>query len=207
MRELYPPISRRISDIYTEYYQEKGRSKCRGLIEHAMEYADALDLDNNFTHFLDIYRFQALVKSYYLDVIRYKEYHFNKKREDGDLDESIDCYSKEWSKYIHENLISKDKAASLTANWIMKYSPIHIHADDEKYIPTEEEATNIIMANSGFAIDNSIAIMDVELEKVAPGLVNDLEYHFLYRPIDERHLFLVYGQILASSQCQDVSNK
>ena|GEM_PF-6787381 len=103
------------------------------------------------------------------------------------------------SEYVHKKLISKDKAASLTANWIMKYSPLQIHLNNAEYRPKEEEEKTVLMANSGFAIENSIAIMDVEIETVDPDLIKDLEYHFLYRPIDERHLFLVYGRILASS--------
>jgi len=128
MREFYPPISRRISDIYKGYYEEKARGKYDCLVNHAKEYVDALSLNDNFSHFIDPFRFYALVRSYYLDVIRYKEYHFDKKRRDGDPDDSIDCYSKEWSEYVHKKLISKDKAASLKANWIINHYGLKVHS-------------------------------------------------------------------------------
>lgn len=186
-----PPLSNRIEYIYENYYTERAIEKYVYLTEEIHCFVDELGFSNDFTYYLEDFKVNALVNSYYLDVIRYKEYHFNPKKDDGSILE-IDVTSEEWIKQVHSKYIHPNKVAALTTKWLLRYSPFQIHnMDDEKYKPTQDEEALILQANALFCINHLSRILNIAVKDIPLGIIKDLKYHFQYRNLDERHFFLI----------------
>jgi hypothetical protein len=72
---IFPDVSRRISHIFTEYYAKTSGKKLNHILTEGERAVAALKLpESNFDWWVDKNRVGQLVISYYLDVIKYKEY-------------------------------------------------------------------------------------------------------------------------------------
>lgn len=184
-----PPLSKKVEEIFSNYYYEKSHEMVNFIRIQSQEILGKIDLSDEFDAYRDMHTIITLVDSYYLDVIRYKEYHF-----DGLEDSNSD----DWLQSIHlKKFISNNKSASLCSKWILKFQPIQIHTSDPDYQPTKDETKLILSVNSYLAISCSLAILKIDPRKnknIQP-LLDEIVYHMMYRQFDEKHFFLVYGQL------------
>lgn len=170
------PISARIDAIFRNYYQGQARAKTDELIAGAITYLRAFDLDDNFEGYVDDLLVSKLVNSYILDVIRYKEYHFNYKDE-------FSSYGV-WEAWVHkEKSLNNSKKAAFTAKWLVKVMPIHILNGGGR--PNYEEGVDIYTVNETFALREAFAIVGVDDECVPDELKKDILYNFKFRNFDE----------------------
>ncbi len=201
MSGIGPPLSIRIEDIFEEFYSDAAEDKYIHLIRAIDIFTDQFDLRPGKKDFLvnvESFKLRALVHSYYLDVIRYKEYNFNPSKEDTG-GKKIAPFSLEWVEYIHDSRkkISDNKAASLTCKWLMKYLPIQIHPRDYNCVLSDDEEQVILNYNAFFSLSHCADILDISIseEDISPLLYEELLYHLRYRNFDERHFYMVFGLI------------
>jgi hypothetical protein len=197
------PISSRIEYIYREYYYEKARARHHALIQYADLFLKNLPIYNKCNCRVDFQKMVALVDSYFLDVIRFKEYHFQPKLPNG----TVDVFSKDWMDYVHrEKLLHPSKVGALLSKWILKYSPIIIIPKSEELI-SQDDAKIICSANAGFALNFSLSSMGVSQEDIDKETASDVLYHFRFRNYEDRSFFLIYNSVMKlASQGIDTSS-
>ncbi|MEI6985327.1 MAG: hypothetical protein WCK65_04290, partial [Rhodospirillaceae bacterium] len=76
----HPEVSRRISYIYKTYYGDASSKKFSHMYQECQLAVGTLGLDmGKYVYWVDKHRIGEIISSYYYDVIKYKEYHFNPK--------------------------------------------------------------------------------------------------------------------------------
>lgn len=188
MSNFCPSVSSRILKIVNDFYLERAIEKFSALEASMDFFVDSYGFNENFELCLDPYKTKSLTESYFFDVVKYKDYHFNPK------DENLNPFDLDFTKAVHKKKISQNKAASLTAKWILKYMPIQIFADCE-YELSQNESKLISSINAWFALHEALSIMGKDLSTLDPKLEEELIYHFMYRQFDERHFFTILGSI------------
>jgi len=127
----------------------------------------------------------ALVDSYFLDVIRFKEYHFNPKNHS-----ELDVNSTAWLEAVHvEKNINPAKIASFTAKWLLNYKPIILEPIGDENLSLED----IELINSApaiLALNFSLYLISLSQQAINERLAKAIIYHFRYRTFDERAFFL-----------------
>jgi hypothetical protein len=184
--------SLRIEAIIREYYAERAKKKWLSLKGHAFSYLSSVEGLKNFSASLDPIAVEQLCDAYFIDVVRYKEYHSTPDKPD------IKPFSEDWAFHLHSEHSGKrvkfSKIAALTVKWLLKYHPIVLQLDkgvSVSSLPSQERRTASFI-NEAFALSYSLDIIKVEFSKIDPKECEDLLYHFKYRNYDERHFFLLY---------------
>jgi hypothetical protein len=184
------PISRRINHIYHTYYRERAKEKFIHTMEWVGKYGKLNGvLGSNFDFFIDDVKLGRCLESYYLDVIKYKEYHFN-----PDAACSGDVFSKEFSEKVHsgEKFINSAKVAAFTTKWLLKARPIYVRPVNG-YKPTITESTFLDAINETFVLGHVLDLMGLTTSQFTGGEISDLLYHLKYRSSDDRCLMLIYS--------------
>jgi hypothetical protein len=185
------PISYRIKHIYDNYYGRRAIEKFSHICRQCDEFCNGLDFDDKFQAYYADFTIRAMVESYYLDVIRYKEYHFNPSgREEYNPGEPRD-----WIEAVHHKKISKNKVAAYSAKWLLHYSPITIIPDEDHEVLANEQQ-KILNVNAMFCIVTIRNILAGESSTISEHfmkeeIIADMVYHFRFRTFDERHFFMV----------------
>jgi hypothetical protein len=189
-------VSGRIKYIYSNYYLDRAEEKFSHIIKHIDQFADQCGLSDDYSLFCSDATIKALVDSYFLDVIRYKEYHFNPVGSDRYTSSNSDV----WCDAVHNKKISKSKVASYTAKWLLRYSPVLVFTDSEdRYEISSEDKKRILSINAVFCLDHIRKILSTEGR--CPKLLNDdsiiseMIYSFRFRNFDERHFFTILNLI------------
>ena len=186
------PISLRIQQIYSDYYAEQADKRFCRLSLIAINFLKELKiLDHMYEFHIDEAKLDHAVLSYFLDVIRYKEYHFNPKSQEN-ID-SVDVYSKKWSSIIHNKFLNDSKVGSFTVKWILKSSPINLVLKNTDYDPSDDEMKIATTVNERFAV---ICLMEcLNLRFIPPKEHRSLMYDFRYRNYDEKIYFKRYDSL------------
>ena len=192
-------ISLRIKHIYHRFYADRAEDKFVHMCGFINEYLNNYTiLNDDFSSFYSQKTIGALVDSYYLDVIRYKEYHFNPKG-NTEFDFAKDGGDARWAESVHSKYISHNKVIAFTAKWFMKYKPVTITHPKSKD-PTSEEFSHMDGLNSNICI---ALVRDMvrtagcsEDQFNDMKLMSDLAYHLRYRSYDERHFFMIFQQLI-----------
>lgn len=195
------PLSDRIEIIYSKYYEERALDKANMIEALADEVVNGFSkiLNDDFDVYLDFFKIASLVDSYYLDVIRYKEYHFDSEAES-------DCYSEEWTASVHKRLVSQSKVAALSIKWLLKYKPIQIHPM-QTHEPSKKDVQLMLSVNEQLAMMYTFKILNVKSDEVEHSLLKDLEYHMRYRAYDEKHFFIIYKQMMGMDNAKTIHSK
>ena len=88
-------VSRRVRWIFDNLYADRAKERSYHLTSYAHSFLETLDFDVDGYH-VDEGRIIRAVDSYFLDVIRYKEYHF-------DGASSLNIFSEEWARSVHHS--------------------------------------------------------------------------------------------------------
>ncbi|MBL8574037.1 MAG: hypothetical protein JNM13_10205 [Hyphomicrobiaceae bacterium] len=175
--------------IYNCYYSNKGRDRYDALVKYTRKFLDILTVSKKSICIVDEIKCLALIDSYFLDVIRFKEYHFYPK--DREFNPELGA-SEEWLRAVHcDKMLSPSKVGAYTAKWILKYCPIIIVPRDDQEL-TPGERRELLSANAMLALQFSLACMGLDVDDVDPGIAREMLYHFRFRGFDDRAFFLQY---------------
>jgi hypothetical protein len=115
-------VSTRIEYIYEEHYSSKAEDRFIYLVDFANKYCRILGLPSTVRSYVSREKINALVRSHFLDVIKFKEYHFEPEISTGAMNR---IFSRDWIRAVHvDKLLAANKVAAFSAKWIMKHSPI-----------------------------------------------------------------------------------
>jgi hypothetical protein len=194
--------SQRVEKIIKDYYTKRLENKATSLVTELKSYIGSKEGLDSFEASVDFISVETLCYSYFIDVIKYKEYHLSPK------DKNIDPYSPQWVESLHHDDKEKgkrlkfSKVAAFTAKWLLKYKPISIQLIDgilpQQVNPEEKRRASSI--NEDFALLHSLQLLEINDEKLNSNLLMDMVYHFRYRAFDERHFFILYENIVQSSK-------
>ena len=172
-------VSRRILSIFEKHYMERAEDRIVIVTSFAHTFLASLDYDVE-GYYVDDAKLIKAIESYFLDVIKYKEYHF-----DGPAD--VDVYSEAWAKYIHvEKKINDSKVAAFSAKWLLKASPIYVV--QKKDAPIADDI--VCHINELFVLNCVLyALLQENFSLVDEDEYKKLFYDFKYRTLDERAFF------------------
>lgn len=201
----FPEVSARIASIFREFYRKEASDKLTHLSEEMELFVSSLSLDpDRITASIEKHILKQIIFSYFLDVIKYKEYHFNPRVKPGE--DPLEPLSKLFTTAVHrqhedrtrDKILNRPKAAAFTAKWILRYMPIAISVKEGIDL-TVDENWNMTHANEMFAFDHGLALMGRDTTLLQRETIDDVLYHFKYRPTDDRSLILAFS-ILSRSQ-------
>lgn len=185
-------ISRRIEAIYNKFYKDRLRNRYR--IHQAIYAALESEVEKTLPGYalkLDDIAVAEAIRSYFLDVIRYKEYHFNPEHT-GEKPSDIDPFSKEWVEKIHKGKrINANKVAALTVKWLLMYKPVSVHRDLEK-VTSEEENYLTTHINEFFALSLGLYALGLSIQDLDSEIVREIIYNLRFRDYDEGAYFMIF---------------
>lgn len=200
----------RICSIYENYYKDKSREKAHDMYRIAVNFFDNPSRWENWSVQLELFTFNYVCRAYFIDVIRYKEYHFaskNKIPKDHSA-QAISTSSEYWDEYVHnKSLLNHAKRASFIAKWLMLVKPItavHLSMQESgQPIPSERDQKEYFNLNAEFAIIYIITdcigpAWENCPQKTRDKFYDDLLYHFKFRPVDEKHFFLIFDTFFSA---------
>lgn len=184
-------ISSRINKIYSEYYSDKAKRRHTYLSQVSKRFLEHLDLEKIDGHKvvceLSDIRLRGIVNSYFLDVIRYKEGHFEPI--------GFEPYSQEWVEAIHKHkFISQSKVAAFSVKWILKYAPIYLEFSPSN-VKLDRLATSV---NAMLALSVSLDVFGMGPQDLSERDIEHFLYHFKYRNYEEKSFFLVFDRWVES---------
>lgn len=185
MQDFRRPISTRIQYIYKKHYEKKAQDRYKFLLLNAQKFCKGSGLPDSVAFQVLEIKIRALVKSYFLDVVKFKEYHFEAAVENklGKI------HSDEWIDAVHgEKQINHSKVAAFTMKWVMKHSPLAFWNTTDELLTFEQENW-VNTANARFAISAAYKLIEKDLYHTDDAYLKRLMYHLMYRSIDERSLF------------------
>ncbi|MEE9338380.1 MAG: hypothetical protein V3U87_09890 [Methylococcaceae bacterium] len=183
-------ISKRYSDIFNKYYAKTAKSRFNFFIGFIDSWMSKIVIGNEFAYIVDHERLSKTIDSYFLDVIKYKEYHFNASVDD--------IYSETWCKEVHEeHKINDSKVAAFTAKWLLKAAPISIIPRNITSSIHRPENDNLCHINERFALDCALyALFRDDYLSLDDKSYDSLYYDFKYRNFDERAYFSRFSLLL-----------
>lgn len=228
MAGLPAGVSSRAERIFEKHYSLRQPARFKNLytvFDRLAAYVDALEMGVQLS--LDYMALAEIVRSYFYDVIRYKEYHFDPEMlsPEGEINpqvrekleslgkdslEAIDPLSKEWTELVHETVnINASKVASYTAKWILRYKPITVisnQSDVENFSQSDvadafkNQSMFLADINEHFALQCVLIATNVALSDVSKEKQRDLIYNFKFRSFDESAYFMILNKDYLTSK-------
>jgi hypothetical protein len=175
-------ISKRIATIFEKYYMDRAKERAVLIISFAHELMSNVNFPED-GYYVDENKIIKALDSYFLDVIKYKEYHFNCDDDGGD----IDVFSEDWARHIHLNKkINDSKVAAFTSKWLLKASPIYVVPSSENKV-LDDFTCHI---NAFFVLNCVLyCLLQYDHDLVDQDDYDKLFYDFRYRIVDDRPFF------------------
>jgi hypothetical protein len=210
-------VSRRMHAIYELHYADREEQRFDNLyrvFEKLAAYVEASDLGAKID--IDYLSLAEIVRSYFLDTIRYKEYHFDPKCAEGsqELDQfgvssinELDPLSPEWAQLVHTLVnINASKVAAYTVKWILRYKPISVistRAQDPENQPSISTSHPFLAnINEFYALHCAFVVLGIDMSEVAKRKIDELIYCFRFRAFDESAYFMILSKEYLSA-CED----
>ncbi len=184
----YDLRSERFIAIYDQYYISRFSKRFDYFVElfKAMENAYK---PNRFGVDLvvDLEKLAQVVQSYFLDVIRYKEYHFT-------VGVEADPLSLDWIREIHEyKRVNSSKVAAFSTKWILRHRPISYKKVEFLGAAGGCQDIHLEFINEHYALLLTCQALGIVLRDINPNKYSELLYYLRYRNFDE-----VAGSMLLS---------
>jgi len=193
-------ISNRIRRIYKDYYAKKAKARFESLVEYSQYFLKSLPIAEKAFCRVDLQKMSALIDSYFLDVIRFKDYHFRPSEDVSDED----VFSVVWNNLVHrDKYLSPSKVAAFEAKWILKYSPLIIIPQNDADF-TDEDRIVLCSANALLAFQFSLTSMGLNPEDVDEDIARNMIYHFRFRHFDDRAFILQYDTLLKLAEVKGI---
>ena len=209
-------VSKRIKAIYQRYYEDREEQRFVNLyavFDRIAALVDASEIGARLE--IDYLSLAEIVRSYFLDTIRYKEYHFDPKADaenfiavleglgGGGLEE-IDPLSPQWTELVHRSAnINSSKVAAYTVKWILRYKPIAVISDGSNGLidpnadlyPSAGKGSFLLSnINEHFALQSAFLALGVDAAKVPADRIRELIYCFRFRSFDESAYFMILSE-------------
>ncbi len=195
-------ISKRINFIFKKFYAVEAKGHARQLCHYLNMF-----IESTVNELVDRYgdklgesyimvnesKVILLIDGFYLDVIRYKEYHYS-----PDID---DISSEEWMEAIHDkNHLSDAKLSCYLCKWILKNPPISFHLDPNvEQNLYDDVARRLGYLNEAFCVNyilGEIFSSEKNSEHLIDAYINrSILYHLRYRTFEEKSLFLLFDML------------
>jgi hypothetical protein len=196
-------VSARIREIYKEHYLPREPRRYSTLIEIFNQISDIVEATHPGARVaIDHPALSEAVRSYFLDTIRYKDYHFDPdetgkglepvlvKYEVQDL-KSLSPLSPEWTHILHSTInINGSKAAAYMAKWILRYKPISVFSEATE-IEDKPQSTIVANINEIYALNCAFLELGIDSMEVSQKKIDELIYCFRFRPFDEASYFMI----------------
>ena len=189
------PISDRYERLFREFYADKARDRFDFVIAYSLQFVECLPFKDKVDCKIDRISVDAFITSYFLDVIKFKEYHFREKTGLEFVDAVPNFKDRETtqSEYVmhRKKMLNSNKVGAFTAKWLLKYRAISI-------LPREGESLDLFerrhVQNAPFwlAANISLRSMDIEPTNVPERLYRNLIYHLRFREFDDRSMMLYF---------------
>lgn len=215
-------VSKRIGAIYDRFYADREGVRFENLYMIFDRMAANVEAGMSGVKLaIDYVALAEIVRSYFLDTIRYKEYHFDPKSlPEGDHESEkriaaflkelgcksiheLDPMSAEWSELVHSTVnINSSKVAAYTVKWILRYKPIVVyHSGDEIFDPNakdlrEERRYSGFLANVNehYALQCALVALGIRADKIPRNKIDELIYCFRFRAFDESAYFMILSR-------------
>lgn len=197
-------LSRRLAAIYDKYYQPRVEIRALNLYKIFDAMATPVEeSDAPYRLHMDIERLAELIRSYFLDALRYKEYHLSPDEchhkfpailaELGhNKIDDVDPLSEGWTRLLHETAnINSSKVAALTVKWVLMYKPISV-ASLQDDVQTASQPMFISCINEFFALNCAFFILNIDASDVDARKIDELIYSFRFRKFDESAYFMIF---------------
>ncbi|NVK30126.1 MAG: hypothetical protein HWE20_03920 [Gammaproteobacteria bacterium] len=182
---------RRTEEIFYRYYKEAHEKKSRELLTFLIDYAANLPEIPGFLITIDEFEVDEICFAYYLDIIRYKDFHQKTNEE---------CIDENRQENVDENIHSDQKLdlikiCAFSLKWVSRNKPLtYINASgklgciEKEYIMLKNHIREAV------AIDYALSLIPEDVN------VNRAELmHFLkYRNVDDRSLMLYFDSIISN---------
>ena len=214
-------VSGRTLAIYDRFYCDREADRFANLMvvfEGLASIVSESDLGVSLE--MDYLCLGEIVRSYFFDTIRYKEYHFDPKdpelykavedqekvrallREFGvNRVAELDPLSPEWTNLVHECVrINKSKVAAYTVKWILRYKPISVigvsaegEASEAGNVlpPIPVQSPILTNINEEFAYLCALTALEIDASSVSKKKQDELIYCFRFRNFDESSYFMI----------------
>ena len=178
-------VSRKIGEIYKLHYGGLEDGLYSKLCHSAYWYLSVYPLPEGYTAVICDIKLRACVRSFLLDIIKYKEYHLNSASELMSLDYLQDVHGAQ--------NVNKSKSAAFLVKWLVRMAPIAIYKEKE-FVESPLHFQMIRDVNEAFAISYVLEeVFEHPIELIGKDLFDDLIYHVRYRTIDDRSLIMIFS--------------
>lgn len=189
------PISQNYERIFNEYYLEKARRRFKSIYSYSGLFLDEYPTKEKVLSGIDVIKLENFIKSYFLDVIKFKEYHFS-------IPSHVPVGSPEAQKIIHcDKMLNASKVGAFTAKWIVKNSPIYMVPAPGVRLD-KNERHEISVAPYILAANITLRTMGMATPELPSPFYNKLIYHLRFRGVDDRSLIL-YFEVLDALMKKD----
>jgi len=214
-------VSGRTLAIYDRFYSDREADRFANFMEVFDGLASIVaESDLGVSLEMDYLCLGEIVRSYFFDTIRYKEYHFDPKDPDqyesledqekvrallqkfgvSSVDE-LDELSPQWAQLVHECVrINKSKVAAFTVKWILRYKPISVFAQSAPFVTDEAgqslpdipvQSPLLSNINEEFAYLCALTALEIDARRVPKKKQDELIYCFRFRHFDEASYFMI----------------
>lgn len=214
-------VSGRTLAIYDRFYGDREADRFANFIAVFEGLASIVSEGDLGAHLeMDYLSLGEIVRSYFFDTIRYKEYHFDPKSPDLYKDpedqkkvrdllrefgvervEELDPLSPEWTQLVHKCVrINKSKVAAYTVKWILRYKPISVmgvpseggwSGKDEMLPAIPVQSSFLMNINEQFAYHCALTALEIDASRVSKKKQDELIYCFRFRNFDESSYFMI----------------
>jgi hypothetical protein len=202
-------VSKRVQVIYERHYADREEQRFENLyliFDTLAAYVEASNFGAKLE--IDYLALAEIIRSYFLDTIRYKEYHFDPKCEPDSEAlaklgtasiEDIDPLSSAWTELVHSKVnINASKVAAYTVKWILRYKPISVictRTDEVERQPSIELSHPFLVnINELYALHCAFLALDVDANKISKQKIDELIYCFRFRAFDESAYFMILSK-------------
>lgn len=215
--------SARVCKIY-ELYEEREQTRFSNLYTVFVKLAESIEQSNLGVKLeLDYLQLGEAIRSYFLDVIKYKEYHFDPKDpdqiSDPDLARTVRSYlqkfgvasaseldhlSAEWTELVHMTVnLSETKVAAYTAKWLLRNRPISVLSTKTDIGTARTRSGHPVLPsshpflaniNEEYALQCVLLIMKIKSKDLNLRRRDELIYSFRFREFNEAHYFRIFSR-------------
>lgn len=179
-------VSTRIEYIFDQFYAEKAEERFSFLVDFANKFCASLDVGTGIQSYVSREKIHALVRSHFLDIIKFKEYHSEPTEPGLGL---THVNSRHWMEAVHSaKELSRNKVAAFTAKWIMKHAPLAFFVEDNATV-SFQDSYKIVSANAVFAARVCLEFLKLDIMRIDANKFERFVYHLMYRSLDDRALF------------------
>jgi len=176
-------ISKSYKEIFSEYYADKAERRFSVVRSYSQEFVDHYPVPIGTNIGVSDVALESFITSYFLDVIKFKEYHF---RLPDDAPSNVNVHE--------EKCLNPSKVAAFSLKWLLKFHPIYVSHSNFGEI-RQKERISLSRAPFILSVNISLKLAGIGVEEIPHDQYRKLVYHARFRNIDERSLILYFDAL------------